>query len=74
MAKDEGQISLRAPIEVLDRADSMRERLALDPTVRALSRGGEVTRSDVLRVALVKGLDVLDHELPKAARKRRRAS
>ena len=62
MAKDDGQTSLRLPAELLQRAEDLVPRLAADPNVTALV--GRITRSTVIKLALARGLDQLDDELP----------
>jgi hypothetical protein len=54
------QIALRVPADLLHRADALAPRLNRLPEHAAR---GAVKRSDVLRLALVRGLDVLEHEL-----------
>ena len=53
------QTALRIELELLNRAELLVPVLRQDPLVRAL---GQVSRSSVLRVALSKGLDLLEHE------------
>jgi len=53
------QTALRIELELLNRAELLVPVLRQDPLVRAL---GQVSRSSVLRVALAKGLDLLEHE------------
>jgi len=53
------QTALRIELELLNRAELLVPVLSQDPLVRAL---GQVSRSSVLRVALAKGLDLLEHE------------
>lgn len=52
-------ISFRVPPEALRRADALTPRIARNRTVAAL---GGVTRSTVLKLALMRGLDVLEQE------------
>ena len=53
------QTALRLPSDLLERADALVERVAADPE-RAGT--GMVTRSDVLRLALVRGLTTLERK------------
>ena len=53
------QTALRIELELLDRADLLVPVLMEDPLVRAL---GQVSRSSVLRIALTKGLALLERE------------
>jgi hypothetical protein len=53
------QISLRVPAEALRRADQLVPKLVSDQTLAAVAR---VTRSTVLKLALMRGLDVLERE------------
>jgi len=55
------QVAFLIPDEWRERADALAERLT--PGVR-------LSRSDVLRLALGRGLDALDAEHPKTSRKR----
>jgi hypothetical protein len=56
-------IALRLPKEWIERSDRLRERGVV------ADRGVAVTRSDVLRAAIVRGLDALEAEAEKPARK-----
>ena len=47
-------VSLRLPQELVDRAERLAAALAKDPVTRGVSR------SDILRAALEKGLEVLE--------------
>ena len=53
------QIALRVPPQALKRADALIAKLARDTTIAAL---GQVTRSTVLKVALMRGIELLEHE------------
>jgi len=53
------KLSLRVTADVLKRADALRGRIARDPNVVPL---GQVTQSTVLKLALLRGLDVLEAE------------
>jgi hypothetical protein len=53
------QISIRVPPEALRRAEALRSKIARNRTVLAL---GKVTRSTVLKLAMMRGLDVLESE------------
>lgn len=53
------QTALRIELELLNRAELLVPVLSRDPLVRAL---GQVSRSSVLRIALAKGLALLEHE------------
>lgn len=50
--------SLRLPQDVLERADRLIPKLQNSPELRA--GAGEVTRSVILRLALLRGLDELE--------------
>lgn len=54
---NDSSVALRLPEAWLQRAESLREFLA-----SRLGPGGEVTRSDVLRAALARGLEALETE------------
>ena len=56
---DKAQTALRIELELLNRAELLVPVLRQDPLVRAL---GQVSRSSVLRIALAKGLDLLENE------------
>jgi len=60
------QVALRLPKDWTDRADSLRDRGVV------AERGVVVTRSDVLRAAIARGLDALEREADKPARKPRK--
>jgi len=70
MSHEECQLSLRLSADLVERADATIDRLAQDPSMYALA--GSVTRSTVIRLALARGLDVLDQELPGKPRRRRK--
>lgn len=53
------QIALRVPVEWLEEADALAERLAV--------RGLEQTRTDILRRAIAEGLAVLQLEAQEGA-------
>lgn len=53
------QISIRVPPDALRRAEALRSKIARDRTVSAL---GKVTRSTVLKLAMMRGLEVLEIE------------
>lgn len=55
---NEQQISIRVPSELLERADRLIGRLGKRAELRAW--GGRTTRSNVLRLALLRGLDALE--------------
>ncbi len=59
MTRNDVQIVLRLPKVIRDRADALIPSLESNPTIAAL---GKVTRSKVLRLALVRGLEVLESE------------
>ncbi len=65
------QTSLWIEADLLERADKLIGRLAASPAGELM---GNVTRSDVIRLALKRGLEALETELPKAKRKRRKAA
>ena len=56
---NKAQTALRIELDLLNRAELLVPVLRRDPLVRAL---GQVSRSSVLRVALAKGLDLLEQE------------
>lgn len=56
---DETPVSVRLPPKLLKRADALAAKLQKDPEVRML---GRVSRSAVLRLAVLKGLQVLEAE------------
>ena len=56
---NKAQTALRIELELLNRAALLVPVLRQDPLVRAL---GQVSRSSVLRIALAKGLDLLENE------------
>ena len=56
---NKAQTALRIEVELLNRAELLVPVLRQDPLVRAL---GQVSRSSVLRIALAKGLDLLENE------------
>lgn len=64
--------TIRVPEETLEKANELADRISENPTIKALF-GGRASRSAVLRLALQRGLEDLDAELPKA-KKRRKAS
>ena len=66
MGTNDAAVNLRLPSTALDRAEAMVEALAADPMLRAAGRG--VSRSTVLRLAVLRGLDSLEAEL--AARRK----
>jgi hypothetical protein len=53
------QISIRVPSDALKRADSLRSKVGKDKNVAAL---GKVTRSTVLKLAMIRGLEQLERE------------
>ncbi len=57
----EKQVALRIPGEWLERVGELEPRIAADPTFQAF---GAVKRSTVLRLALARGLEVLEAEYP----------
>lgn len=56
---NKAQTALRIELDLLNRAELLVPVLRQDPLVRAL---GQVSRSSVLRIALAKGLDLLENE------------
>lgn len=72
MPISEGQITIRLPQDLLDRADALIDRLSKLPEYRAL----RITRSVVLRLALDGGLGALEARLAtskhKAGRRKQR--
>lgn len=69
---DTSIITLRVPQALLDRADALIERLARDEEAVLL---GRVSRSIVLRLALLRGLEQLEarHVVTPAARPKKAA-
>ena len=61
-------VPIRLPTGVVERADGLIDAMAADPKLAAL---GTVTKAVVLRVALVRGLELLEAEYgaPSPARK-----
>ncbi len=59
MTRNDVQIVLRLPQVIRDRADALIPLLESRQEIAAL---GKVTRSKVIRLALVKGLDALERE------------
>ena len=55
--------TVRLPLEVLDRLDALAERMSAVPTLAALA-GGRLSDSAVLRIAVIRGLDLLEAEYP----------
>ena len=53
------QVGLRLPPDAIRRVDALMTKLAKDRTVSAL---GQVSRSTVVRLAVMRGLDVLEKE------------
>jgi len=53
-------IALRVPPDLLRRADALKGSLARDATLAAVL--GRITRTTVLRLALTRGLDLLEQE------------
>ena len=62
-ADDMEQTTLRIPEAILERADALISHLESDPAIAALGR--DVTRSDVLRTAILRGLAVIEAEAGK---------
>lgn len=58
MAGNDVTMTLRVPPEVAERADDLKSRIH-GPMITALT-GGRVSRSMVLRLALIEGLQVLE--------------
>lgn len=56
-------LNLRLSSDLVQRADRLVDRLAADPRVAALV-GTKPSRSAVLRLAIVRGLEVLEAEHP----------
>lgn len=65
MPISEGQITIRLPQDLLDRADALIDRVSDLPEYRAL----RITRSVVLRLALDDGLESLEARLGARRRK-----
>jgi len=53
------QLVLRVQASIAKRADELRPRVARDPNLSAV---GRISRSTVLKLALLRGLDVLEQE------------
>lgn len=62
MTPPEQPTSLRLPVDVLARATRLAERLATDPATVALTGGEGPSRAAILRLAIVRGLEVLERE------------
>ncbi|MBN1961709.1 MAG: hypothetical protein JW841_12260 [Deltaproteobacteria bacterium] len=58
--KNETQIAVRIPHDLLERADKLVKPMSKRADLRVW--GGKVSRSNVLRLALLKGLEVLEKE------------
>lgn len=54
------QTSIRLPNDYIDRAEDLLEDMAKDARYTAF---GSLTRADVLRLAIQRGLDVLESEI-----------
>lgn len=65
---NEEQIALRLPADALERAEALVPKLAKLPALAAV----RVTRSAVLRMAILRGLDALEAETERARPPRRR--
>lgn len=63
-------MALRIAQEILDRADALIPKLAKSPELMA--GGSEVSRTTVLRLALLRGLDVLEREFAGASKAKKR--
>lgn len=60
MRKPEGtQLAARLPGDVIKRMDALRVKLAKDATLAAM---GELTRSKMLRICAIRGLEQLERE------------
>jgi len=70
MAND-ATVTFRCSTEELTRADVLAPLLEQDPNIRAF---GKVSRSTVLRLALTRGLDVLEAEHNPGTSSKRKAS
>lgn len=57
MPKPESPVVLRLPSELVSRAEFLRPMIEKDPELRAW---GRVSRSAVLRLAILKGLEALE--------------
>jgi len=68
MATNDAAVNLRLPSSALARAEALVDDLAADSMLRASARG--VTRSVVLRLAVLRGLDSLEAEHKSSKRKR----
>ena len=55
----ESRLVLRVQASIAKRADELRPRVARDPNLSAV---GRISRSTVLKLALLRGLDVLEQE------------
>ncbi len=53
------QLVLRVQANIAKRADDLKPRVARDPNLSAV---GRITRSTVLKLALLRGLEVLERE------------
>jgi hypothetical protein len=73
MGNDAWHTTIRLTATERDAADKLAEALALDPTIRAVSRGSGVSRHAVLRLAVDLGLAELrrKHLAPTTPEERR---
>jgi hypothetical protein len=55
----EHKLSLRVPPELIERAATLRPRVAKDPILSAL---GQVSTSAVIKLAIARGLEILERE------------
>lgn len=54
------QVGLRLPTEAFDRADALKSKLAKDRNLALIT--GELTRTTILKLAVMRGLEVLEKE------------
>ena len=59
---NDAQITTRLPADLIERMDALLPQLRKDPRYRAF---GRITRSTVIRLAMERGLAVLESEIPK---------
>ena len=68
MAINDAATQLRLPAEALARAEALIPALEAEPMLQAVGRG--VSRSSVLRLAVLRGLDSLEKEYGKPRRRK----
>lgn len=61
-------IQIRIPEDLLGRADALQVAIAKDPALRAM---GRITRTAVLRLAILHGLEVLEQQYSQTSKGRK---